>query len=150
MRAVMGVIAGLIAGLVAAVIAGVVAIGATFSLPAGLDPTNGDQVGMVFAAMPPATRIALAVVWLVTAFAASSVAKLISRSAAAAWIAALIYTVYFGFDAFLLPLHLPLGIAGLWVLAPLIGGLIGNQLVRGTPAPAAATTDDAEEAPADL
>jgi hypothetical protein len=150
MRAVLGIIAGLIAGLVAAVIAGVVAIGATFSLPPGIDPTNGDQVGMVFAAMSSTTQIALAIVWLLTAFAAALVAKLVSRSAAAAWIAALIYAVYFGFDAFLLPLHLPVGIAGLWVVAPLIGGLIGNQLVRGASAPAAAATDDAGEAPADL
>jgi hypothetical protein len=149
MRAVLGVIAGLIAGLVVAVIAGVVAVGATFSLPPGLDPTNGDQVGMVFASMSRTTQIALAIVWLLTAFAAAFAAKLVSRSAAAAWIAALIYTAYFAVDAFVLPLHLSLGIQGLWVVAPLIGGLIGNQLVRGGPAPAAATTD-AEEAPADL
>ena len=150
MRAVLGIIVGLIAGLVVAVVAGVVAVGATFSLPQGLDPTDGDQVGMVFAAMSTTTQIALAIVWLLTAFTAAFVAKLVSRSAAAAWVAALLYTAYFAFDAFLLPLHLPFAIAALWVVAPLIGGLIGNQLVRGRPAPAAATTDDAGETPADL
>jgi len=149
MRAILGIFLGLFAGLATAVITGAVAIGATFSLPQRLDPTNGEQVAMAFGAMSTTTQIALAIVWLLTALAAAFVAKLVSRSAVAAWIAALIFTIYFGLDAFLLPLHLPLGIAALWVLAPLIGGLIGNRLVRDAPAPAA-TTVEAEDAPADL
>jgi hypothetical protein len=70
----------------------------------------------------------------------------VSRSTLAAWIPALVFAAYFGLDAFMLPLHLELWIAALWVLAPLLGGLIGSRLIGN--GPATVTVEETEAPPA--
>jgi hypothetical protein len=143
MRAIAGIVAGLIASLIAAVIVGIVAFGATFSLPPGIDATDQNQVFAILLTIPQSTQLALAGAWLASAFAGALVAKLISRQAWAAWAVALLVTAYFGINAFALPL--PLWVKALWIIGPLIGGLIGNQLVSGGAAPEATTTETADD-----
>jgi hypothetical protein len=141
MRAVAGIIVGLIAGLIAAILVGIVGVGATFAVPAGIDPANTRQVLQAFAGMPPGSQVALAIAWLAGAFVGALVAKAIARKAWAAWTVVLLMTIYFGFGGLTLPL--PIWAKALWIAAPLIGGFIGERLVKA--APAAAAPDPAAE-----
>jgi hypothetical protein len=146
MRAIAGIVVGLIASLIAAVIVGIFGLGATFSLPPGIDATDQNQVFAILLTIPQSTQLALAGAWFAGAFAGALVAKLISRQAWVAWAVALVVTAYFGINAFALPL--PLWVKALWIIGPLIGGLIGNQLVSGGAAPEAATTETEDDAAA--
>jgi hypothetical protein len=143
MRAVAAIVVGLLVSLIAAVIVGIVAMGTTFSLPAGTDASDTRNVILTLMAMPPATWFALAAAWFASGFAGAAVAKLILRKAWAAWAVVLVVAVYFGLNAYLL--LLPLWVTASWVIAPLLGGLLGNRLVGAAPA---VNTDEVEAPPA--
>lgn len=143
MRAIAGIVVGLIASLAAAVLVGIVAVGTTFSLPPGINAADQNQVFAILLTMPQSTQLALAGAWLASAFAGALVARLIARQAWAAWAVALVVTAYFGLNAFALPL--PLWVKALWIIGPLIGGLIGNQLAGGRAASEAATVEAGDD-----
>jgi hypothetical protein len=147
MRAVAGIVVGLIAGLIAAVLVGIVALGATFSPPPGTDATNLREVAQIFMNVPQATLLALAAAWLAGGFVGALVAKLIARQAWVAWAVALVVAIYFGLNAF--SLLMPLWVQALWIAAPLLGGLLGNLLVRGSPAPEAVIVEGGDD-PAEI
>jgi len=143
MRAVAGIIVGLIAGLIAAIIVGVVGVRATFTVPAGIDPANTRQVLEAVANMPPISHVALAFAWLVGALVGAMVAKAIARKAWAAWAVTLVMAIYFGLGSLTLPL--PVWVQALWIAAPLIGGFIGNRLVKAAPPADTAAIDPPAE-----
>jgi hypothetical protein len=136
MRAVLGIIGGLVAGIVAIIVVGMIGVGATFSPPPGMDPADPRQVMEAFAAMPIATQLAMMAAWLAGGLAGALVAKLIARSGLIAWIVAGLIALYVLLNVLVLPL--PAWMQALWIAAPLIGGFIGNHLVRA----AAATSAD--------
>ncbi|MEA3043207.1 MAG: hypothetical protein QOH47_1045 [Sphingomonadales bacterium] len=141
MRAVAGIICGLVAGLVVTILVGIIGVGATFTVPAGMDPANTRQILEAFAGMPPGSQVALAIAWLAGALVGALVAKMIARKAWAAWVVTILMTLYFGLSSLTLPL--PIWAKALWIVAPLLGGFIGDRLVRA--APPAATADPAAE-----
>ena len=146
MRAIAGIVVGLIASAIIAIIVGIVALPATFSLPPGIDASDPNQVVHALKNIPLATQIALAIAWLASAFCGAFLAKLIGRKAWAAWVVALLVAIYFALNALILTQ--PLWVVALWVVAPLLGGLIGNRLVGDGAAPEASTVE-AEDDPAD-
>lgn len=149
MRALAGIVLGLIVALIVAVIAGFVAAATTFSVAPGLDPRDTGQVLRALAAMPLATQLTLALAWLLSALAGALVAKAIARRAWPAWVVTLLVAAYFGANALVLPL--PLSTKLLWIVGPLLGGWIGERLVRaGAVAASAPTTTDADERPGEI
>ena len=142
MRAVGGIIVGLIVGLIATILVGIVGVGATLSGPVQADMADPRQVVEAFANMGTTPKLALMAAWLAGGLVGALVAKLIARRAWAAWSVAILIALYVVLNMLVLPL--PGWMQALSIAAPLVGGLIGNHLVRGGPAPAAATTDAAE------
>ena len=136
MRAILGIIGGLVAGIVAIIVVGMIGVGATFTPPPGMNPSDPRQVMEAFAAMPTATQLAMMAAWLSGGMVGALVAKLISRSAMVAWIVAALIAVYVLLNVFVLPL--PGWMQALWIAAPLLGGFMGNHLIR----PAALAVED--------
>jgi len=143
MRAVAGIVVGLVVSLIVAVIAGIVALGATFSLPPGIDATDVNSVVDTLKVMPQSTELALAAAWFASAVCGAAVAKLIAHRAFAAWAVALVVAAYFGLNA--VTLSLPTWVLALWIVAPLLGGLLGSRLFGAEPA---VVTTDVEAPPA--
>lgn len=141
MRTLLGIIGGLVAGVAAIILVGIIGVGATLPLPAGVDPSNTSQVLEAFANAPVATQLAMMAAWFAGGLAGAWVGKLITRSGAAAWIVAALITAYVLANVFVLPL--PGWMQVLWIAAPLIGGFIGNHLVRPA-APAVTDPIDGE------
>ena len=151
MRAVGGIFAGLIVGLIATVLVGIVGVGATLSGPVNADISDPRQVVEAFANMGMGPNIALMTAWFVGGLAGALIAKLIARRSWVAWTVAILIALYVVLNMLVLPL--PGWMQALSVIAPLIGGLIGNHLVGTGAAPAAPTADaaiDAGDAPADV
>jgi len=147
MRAVGGIFAGLIVGLIATILVGIFGVGATISGPISVDASNPRQVVEAFANMGTGPNIALMLAWLIGGLAGALIAKLITRRSWAAWTVAILIALYVVLNMLVLPL--PGWMQALSVVAPLVGGLIGNHLVGGAPAPEAELVE-AEDAPADL
>ena len=129
MRAILGIVAGLVVGYVALVLIGILGVGATYSVPRGVDLYDGRQVMELLLAMPAAPKIALLVALFGGTLVGSALAKLIARRAAwAAWAVALAYAVLAALSV------LPLPIAGwmqaLTIALPVLAGLFGNHLVK--------------------
>jgi hypothetical protein len=131
MRAVLGIVAGLIAGFLVIVAIGIVGVGATYSVPRGIDPYSSRQVLDLLAAMPAAPKMALLAALFAGGLAGAALAKRIVRRAWAAWTVAALIALYFLLSVGALPM--PLWMQALPILATLIGGLIGDRLVRGGP-----------------
>jgi hypothetical protein len=147
MRAIAGIIAGLITGLLATILVGSIGVGATLSGPIRADVSDPRQVVEAFANMSLGPQLALMAAWFAGGLIGALIAKLIARRSWAGWTVAVLIAAYVVLN--MLVLALPGWMQALSVVAPLLGGLIGNHLVRGGAAPAAATTD-AGEPPADL
>ena len=134
MRAVLGIIVGLLAGFLALILIGTIGVGATYSVPAGVDVYKSREVVELILNMPPGPKIALLVAVFGGALVGAAVAKRIARRAWAAWTVAGLIALYIVLSVLSLPL------AGwmqaLVIAAPLLGGFIGNHLVGGA-APAA-------------
>jgi len=139
MRAIGGIIAGLIVGLIATILVGIVGVGATLSNPVNVDIADPRQVVEAFANMGMGPNIALMLAWFVGGLVGALIAKLIARRAWAAWTVAILIALYVVLN--MMVLALPGWMQALSVVAPLIGGLIGNHLVGTGAAPEAATTD---------
>lgn len=143
MRAIVAIVAGLIAGFAALILIGVLALAATFTLPPGLDPYDSRQVIALIQAMPVAPKLALLAALFGGALAGAAVAKLIARRAWAAWTVTFLIALYVVLSILSLPLT---GLEqALAIAAPILGGLIGNHLVKARTdvetGEAAATTD---------
>jgi hypothetical protein len=140
MRAFLGALAGFFAG-----IAALLAIGFVGGMlyPISIDPHIEGTVEQAVAAIsnaPLPSLLFITLSWFVGGLAAGLVAKLIARRPGAAWSAAGIVTLLTFANVFLAPFPVWMAIAS--VAAPLIGGLIGNHLVKSAAAPEAATTDE--------
>jgi len=144
MRSVLGIIGGLVAGVVAIILVGMVGVGATFSPPAGLDPKDTRQVLEALGAAPVSTHLALMVAWFAGGLVGAWVGKLIARTGFAAWTVAALIAAYVLANVLVLPL--PGWMQALWIAAPLLGGLVGNHLVRDQAAEIA-TEETADPAP---
>ena len=142
MRAIAAIIAGLIAGFVAIILIGVIGLAATYALPPGFDPYSNRQVLALIEALPTAPKLALLAALFGGALAGAAVAKLIARRAWAAWTVTALIALYVVLSILSLPLA---GVEqALAIAAPVLGGLIGNHLVKARPDTdegAAATTD---------
>jgi hypothetical protein len=140
MRAVLGIIGGLVAGVVAIILVGMVGVGMTFSVPPGVDPSNTSQVLEAFAHAPVATQIAMMAAWFAGGLVGALVARIVTRSRTAAWIVAALIAAYVLANILVLPL--PGWVQALWIAAPLLGGLIGNHLVKDRAVETAAPDDE--------
>lgn len=144
MRAIAAIIAGLIAGFAALILIGVVGVGSTYSLPVGIDPYDNGQVIALIQAMPAAPKLALLAALFGGALAGAALAKLIARRSWAGWTVTALIALYVVFSILSLPLT---GLEqALAIVAPVLGGLIGNHLVKTKPGmegDEAATTIDA-------
>jgi hypothetical protein len=147
MRAIGGIIAGLIVGLLASLLVAIVALRFTLTLPSGLDATDTNALLDTLAGMPAGAQLTLAVAWLAWGLAGAWTARRISGRGWAAWVVALLVTLYVLLNTLILPM--PSWMQVVWIAAPLIGGLLGNHLARDRVTPAAATVD-AGDGPADL
>jgi hypothetical protein len=139
MRAVLGIIAGLIAGFLVVIVIGIVGVGATYSVPAGIDPYSSRQILDLVAALPPAPKIALLVALFAGGLTGAALAKRIARRSWAGWTVAVLMALYFLLGVVALPL--PLWMRALAAAAPLIGGLVGDRLA-GTGTGAAEPIED--------
>lgn len=134
MRAVGGIIAGLVVGYLALILIGIAGVGATYSVPGNVNVYSSHQVVELVLAMPPAAKVALLVALFGGTLIGAALAKLISRRAWAAWTVAFLYAVFAGLGV--LPLPMAGWMQAVTIAAPLLGGLIGNHLVKGAPAAA--------------
>jgi hypothetical protein len=148
MRAILGIIAGLIASMVATVVVGSIGVIATLRGPVNGDLTDANGVVEAFANMPLGPKLALMAGWFAGGLAGALVAKAIARRSWAGWIVAGLLALYVLANVLILPL--PSWMQVLSIAAPLIGGLIGNHLIRDAAAPAVVSTTDAGDAPAEL
>lgn len=144
MRVVAAILVGLIAGLLATLVVGLIGVGASFTPPADLNPSDTRQILQAFS---QGTFVALGIAWTVGALVGAAVAKLIARQALAAWMVVLLFTIAFGLGA--LTLNVPVWVKALWILGPLAGGLIANLLIGERAAPAAAGTEAPANDPTD-
>lgn len=127
MRAIAAIVAGIIAGLAIVILIGVIGMGATYPLPAGLDPYDTDQVVALIEAMPAAPKFALFAALLAGTLSGAAIAKLIAGKAWPAWVVTALLALYVILSILSLPLS---GIEQmLAIVAPIAGGLIGNHLV---------------------
>ena len=139
MRAIAAIVAGLIAGFVVIIVLGVAGLALTYALPPGLDPYDSRQVAALIEAMPAAPKLAFLAALFGGALGGAAVAKLIARRAWPAWTVTILIALYVVLSILSLPLtalEQTLAIA-----APVLGGLIGNHLVKAGPDGAAATID---------
>jgi len=149
MRGVLGIIAGLIAGIVATILVGSIGVIATLRGPLTADLSDANGVVETFVNLPLGPKIAMMLAWFAGGLAGALVAKAIARRSWAGWIVAILIALYVLLNMLILPL--PSWMQVLSIVAPLIGGLIGNHLIREAPAAtAAAATTDAGDAPADV
>jgi hypothetical protein len=143
LRTIAGVIVGLVVGILALVAIAFVG-GAFFRIP--VDPRIAGPVEQAAAALPNAPTGALLMIalsWFAAGLAGGLGAKLISGSRSTCWSVVGVLTVLIVINIFFAPFPMWMQIAS--VAAPLIGGVIAQQLVRErTFVPA-----DAAEPPAD-
>jgi hypothetical protein len=136
MRAVLGIVAGVVAGFVAMV--AIAAIGGLiFPSDARVDAIDANQLVAAFPALPMGAKVAIILSWFGGALAGAAVAKRVVGRAWAAWTLAALFALYVLFSVLVLPM--PGWLQAVAVLAPLIGGVIGNHLVADQPAAAPAT-----------
>jgi hypothetical protein len=131
MRAALGIITGLVAAFLVVIVIGIVGVGATYSVPGGIDPYSSRQILDLVAALPPAPKVALLIALFAGGLTGAALAKLIVRRSWAAWTVTVLIALYFMLGVVALPL--PVWMRALAVAAPLIGGLVGNRLVGTAP-----------------
>jgi len=132
MRAIAAIVAGLIAGFLVIILIGIVGVGATYAVPAGLDPYDNRQVVALIVAMPAAPKLALLAALFGGALAGAALATRIARRDWAGWTVTGLIALYVVLSILSLPLpglEQALAIAG-----PVLGGLIGIHLARARPA----------------
>lgn len=135
MRATLAVIAGIVAG-IAAMMA--VSFVGSALFPIVAPPAAGGAIEQATAAFSHAStelKLFYVLAWFVGGLAAGIVAKLIAADGRIAWVAIAVLTVLIAVNMFILPYPVWMEIAT--VVAPLLGGLIGNHLVGARAEPAA-------------
>ena len=142
MRAILGLLGGLVAGAVAT---GVFALigGLLYPSDVGINPSRPQEIIAAFAGLPMGAKIAMILSWFAGALVGAAVAKLIVRQGWAAWTVAALFALYVLVTVLILPM--PGWMQAVAIVAPLIGGLIANHLVKSRapeiPEEAAATTE---------
>lgn len=127
MRATLAVIAGVLVGMAAMM--AVAYVGDMLFPTPPMRASGGaiEQATAAFANTPLQMRLCLVLAWFIGGIVAGVVAKLIVRDGRIAWTAIAILTVLTAVNIFILPYPVWMEIAN--VLAPLLGGLVGNHLV---------------------
>jgi hypothetical protein len=145
MRAFAGIIVGLIVGFVATIAIGLL-VGIVYPSSASVDLNRPEQIIEAFAAMPFGAKLGLMLAWFGGALVGAIVAKLIARKGWVAWTVTGLVVAYVIANVFVLPM--PGWMQALSIVAPLLGGLLGNHLVasRDTDPAPAMTTDGDEDA----
>jgi hypothetical protein len=127
MRAVLAVIAGVLAGMAAMMCLAYLGEMMFPTVAARVSGGMIEQATAAFANTPLQMRLCLVLAWFIGGLVAGVVAKLIVRDGRIAWTAIAILTVLTAINIFVLPYPVWMEIAN--VLAPLLGGLVGNHLV---------------------
>lgn len=132
MRAVLGIVAGIVAGFIAMVAIAMLG-GLVFPSSARIDAINADQIVAAFPTLPAGAKAAIILSWLGGALIGAAAAKRVVGRSWAAWTVAALFALYVLLSVLVLPM--PSWLQAVAVLAPLIGGLVGNHLVaeRSTP-----------------
>ena len=138
MRGVVAIIIGILVGFVAILTVGVVG-GLLFPSTTQIEGINSETVWQLvdtFPALPLGPKLVIVLSWFAGALVGAMAAKGIAGRGWAAWTVAGFFAVYALVTVMILPM--PGWLQATAVAAPLIGGLIGNHLVRER-VPAAAT-----------
>jgi len=135
LRIVLGIVAGVVLAFV--LLMGLEMAGhAAMPPPAGLDPTNPDDLRQMVAAAPLAAKVWVVFGWFAAAVAGGWLARRITRAAWAGWVIAGLIAVGGLANIAMIPHPLWMQIAA--VAAPLLAGWVVTRLpVRGAAAPAA-------------
>lgn len=128
MRGAGGVIAGLLAGVIVMMLVAFVG-GTIFPMEAQVDPYSAREVTAAFGSASMAAKITVLLSWFLGAFAGAAVAKLVGRARWAAWVVAIIFTVYVTASVFVLPM--PEWMQILAVALPLIAGYTAARMRLG-------------------
>jgi MFS family permease len=130
-RGILGVIVGLAVAVLT--IMAVQAIGhQIYPYPADVDLNDPEQIARVFPTIPVAAKLFVVAAWFFGAMAGAAVAKSVVGSDWAAWTIAVLVACAGVMNLFIIPHPVWMQIAA--VVAPLLGGLIANHLVRREPA----------------
>lgn len=128
MRGTLAVIAGIVSGMIAMM---AVSFVGNLLFPIVAPPIAGnaiEQATVAFAYASTELKLCYVLAWFVGGLVAGLVAKRISGSGAATWTSIAILTVLTAVNMFVLPYPVWMEFAN--VLAPLLGGLMGNHLVE--------------------
>jgi hypothetical protein len=131
MRAVAGLIVGIVAGALAIVLVGYLG---SFVYPMhNADPRDAEAVIEVLKAASVGVQAVFLLSWFAGAFAGAAAARAISGRAWTGWTIAVVLAALLAFSFFL---PLPIWMQTLAPLAPLLGGMAADLLVRLPPKPA--------------
>ena len=141
-RSILGVIAGIVVAVLT--VMAVQALGhALYPYPADVDLNDPEQIARVFPTIPLAAKLFVVAAWFGGALAGAAVAKAIAGRDWAAWTIAVLIAIGGLANIFVIPHPVWMQVSA--VVAPLLGGLIANHLVRRREFAArpAASADDA-------
>lgn len=141
MRALAGIVVGILLGVVSMALIALIG-GAIF--PAPMPPgglTREAAVG-AFSSLPAGAKAFVILAWLVGGFVGAVSARLIARARWAAWVVIVLFTIYVIATVMVLPM--PGWLQALGVLAPLVGGALGDG-VAGRRAGLATLSEEPEE-----
>ena len=135
-----GVVGVVVAWIVVAIVEGVAAV--LHPLPAGLDPTNTEQMKAYAAALPPGVLAFVALAWSLGPFVGATVAALVARVLKPSIILGVLFTVADLYNLGMIASPWWLWLVGIAAPLPLawLGGRIGLALrggprVEASPAP---------------
>ena len=137
-------ILGIVAGVAAAVLTvmAVQALGhALYPYPADIDLNDPEQIARVFPTIPFAAKLFVVVAWFGGALVGAAVAKAIVGRSWAAWTIAGLIALGAVMNLFVIPHPVWMQLSA--VIAPLLGGMIANHLVRSRLHAAPAEQSDA-------
>lgn len=140
-------ILGIVAGLIVAVVT-VMAIQALghllYPYPADVDLSDPEQIARVFPTIPVTAKLFVVAAWFGGALAGAATAKAIAGRDWAAWTIAGLIAIGAVANLFVIPHPAWMQLSA--VIAPLLGGLVANHLVRRRERPARAATAEASDA----
>ena len=138
-------ILGIVAGVAAAVLTvmAVQALGhALYPYPADIDLNDPEQIARVFPTIPVAAKLFVVAAWFGGALVGAAVAKAMVGRSWAAWTIAGLIALGAVMNLFVIPHPVWMQLSA--VVAPLLGGVIANHLVRRrTDRPVAEVSDGA-------
>jgi hypothetical protein len=126
-RSILGVIAGIVVAVLT--VMAVQGLGhALYPYPADVDLNDPEQIARVFPTIPIAAKLFVVAAWFGGALAGAAVAKAIAGRDWAAWTIAVLIAIGALANIFVIPHPVWMQVSA--VVAPLLGGLIANHLVR--------------------